>query len=70
MSQAKLLEAAKEPDWMQVVCNGGPPCFHVEGGRFCFRAERWDGHHINFKGDKRIHKYVSLETLLRNIYRV
>jgi len=36
--------ASKNADWGQVICNGGPPCFHLEGGRFCLRAERWPGH--------------------------
>lgn len=40
-------------DWIQVRMNGGPPCFHVEGERFCGRAERWDGH-------PQIHAFVSL----------
>lgn len=52
-----LLEAAKNMDWQQVVLNGGPPCFHLEGERFCGRAERWDGH-------DGCHKFVSLEELL------
>ena len=46
--------AIQNPDWQQVVLNGGPPCFHIEDdGKLCFRAERWEGH-----GE--IHKYVSL----------
>ena len=64
-----LMRAAKDPDWMQVVFNQGPPCFHVENGRFCLRTERWDGHHILRKGDILIHKYVSLEDLLRESMR-
>ncbi len=48
-------------DWGQVVANGGPPCFHVEDGRFCLRAERWDGHRaVGF------HSYVSLEAAWSN----
>ncbi len=58
------LKAANQPDWMQVVLNQGPPCFHVEDGRFCFRAEKWDGHRIMFDGDKPIHEFVSLASLL------
>lgn len=38
------LAAAKLADWEQVRQNGGPPCFHIAGGRFCLRAQRWDGH--------------------------
>lgn len=52
-------------DWLQVVLNGGPPCFHLqEDGRFCGRAERWDGH-----GHKKsdLHRFVSLEALLLSV---
>lgn len=52
--------AAKDADWRQVVLNGGPPCFHLEDGCFCLRAERWEGH-------KTIHQFVSLESLLRSV---
>lgn len=58
-----LLKAAKEADWMQVVLNQGPPCFHLESDRFCLRAERWDGHKT-IGGSKPIHDFVSLESLL------
>lgn len=61
--KSKLLKAAKNADWQQVVLNGGPPCFHLEDGRFCLRAERWDGHKA-VGGSEPIHKFVSLETLL------
>jgi len=61
---AMTQEAAKDPDWIQVVFNQGPPCFHLEGSRFCLRAERWDGHRILGEGDVLIHEYVSLEDLL------
>lgn len=54
-----LCEAAKIADWQQVVLNGGPPCFHVEHGRFCLRAERWDGHGV-------MHAYVPLDAALRS----
>lgn len=37
-------EAFDNADWQQVVFNGGPPCFHIEDGRFCLRAQRWEGH--------------------------
>jgi hypothetical protein len=61
-----LLKAAKDADWMQVVYNQGPPCFHLEHGRFCLRAERWDGHKT-FGDSEPIHEYVSLEALLRSL---
>lgn len=58
-----LFDAAAQMDWVQVVLNGGPPCFHLyEDGRFCGRAKRWVGHD---DGDP--HKFVSLEALLRSI---
>lgn len=50
-------------DWQQVVLNGGPPCFAQlddEEGRYCGRAERWEGH----DGE---HKFVSLDNLLATI---
>lgn len=57
----KLMVAATEPDWHQVILNGGPPCFHVsEDGTFCFRAQRWVGHG---EGD---HRFVSLLDLISN----
>lgn len=62
----RLLKAAKDSDWMQVVMNQGPPCFHLAGERFCLRAERWDGHKT-IGGSGPIHEYVSLESLLRAI---
>lgn len=49
--------AAINVDWGQVVMNGGPPCFHVSDGRFCLRAERWDGHGLQ-------HRFVSLLDML------
>lgn len=58
--QRKYLEAAKEMDWQQVVLNGGPPCFHLcDDGRFCGRAERWDGHK-----DEDPHKFVPIHEML------
>ncbi len=63
---ARLLAAAKNADWVQVVLNGGPPCFHLEDGRFCLRAKRWDGHK-RIGGSEAIHKFVSLEKLLRSV---
>ena len=60
---ASLFQAAKDADWMQVVLNQGPPCFHLEDGRFCLRAQRW---HDEI-AEKVCHKYVSLEALLRTV---
>lgn len=64
-----LITAAEQADWVQVVLNGGPPCFRLmnEGGgerRLCLRAERWLGHGT----DDRIHDhaFVSLADLLRD----
>lgn len=56
----EALRAAEKMDWVQVVLNGGPPCFHVDAddGRFCGRAERWEGHDD-------MHRFVSLSDLLR-----
>ena len=48
-----VLAACKSADWQQVVQNGGPPCFHLEGSQFCLRAERWQGHGV-------AHKFISL----------
>lgn len=55
--ETALRRAAEQADWTQVVLNGGPPCFHLEGDRFCLRAERWPGH-----GDD--HEFVSLAAIL------
>ena len=60
----KILQAAKCMDWQQVVLNGGPPCFYLEGeGRFCGRAERWH----DKQASEMFHKFVSLEALLKSI---
>ena len=56
-TEQKLREAAKNMDWQQVVQNGGPPCLHLEGERFCGRAARWAGH-------DETHKFVSLADLI------
>lgn len=61
--QDRLREACVNADWMQVVLNGGPPCFHLEGAKFCLRAERWDGHET-FPGDDIGHSFVSLSDLM------
>jgi hypothetical protein len=59
--KSTLIAAAERADWMTVVLNQGPPCFHVdERGNFCFRAERWFGHHC----DKPDHAFVSLADML------
>lgn len=60
----ELLAAATRMDWQQVVLNGGPPCFHAESGKFCGRAERWEGH--RYQGD---HEYVSLASLVLALLR-
>lgn len=58
----KLIKAAKQADWGQVMANGGPPCFHLmENGRLCFRAKRWIGHDEN-----QAHEFVSLADLIRD----
>lgn len=54
---SEQIKAAEQADWGQVVRNGGPPCFHIEDGRFCLRAERWGGHGS-------YHAFVSLAGLL------
>ncbi len=58
-----IIRACEDADWIQVVLNGGPPCFHLDDDRsFCFRAERWGGHDL-------IHKYVSLADFYRESLR-
>lgn len=59
-SDDEVLSACASADWVQVVLNGGPPCFHVEDGRFCFRAQRWAGH-----GLKEFHGFVPLLDFVR-----
>jgi len=59
-----LMDAAKNMDWGQVVCNGGPPCFHVEGGKFCGAAERWAGHR-----NAEVHKFIPLSDLIEFLQR-
>lgn len=60
----KILAAAENMDWQQVVLNGGPPCFHLDefGVRFCGRAERWAGH-----GHKDCHEFTPLDKLLKSM---
>ncbi len=57
--------AAYWADWTQVALNGGPPCFHLENGRFCLRAARWDGH--TDKDEYPEHRFVSLAALLDKV---
>lgn len=66
---SEILMAANVADWGQVVANGGPPCFHVETGRFCLRAERWMGHGEDTAGNTFDHKFVSLYGLLEPLVR-
>jgi hypothetical protein len=54
----QIAAACKNPDWEQVILNGGPPCFHIAEGKFCFRAKRWFGH----EEPGLDHPFVSLET--------
>ena len=60
---AELLRAARSANWQQVIMNGGPPCFHLEGRHFCLRAETWQGHTTD-KDEWPYHKFISLEALL------
>ena len=53
----EVLEAARRADWGQVAMNGGPPCFHLDGSRFCFRVERWAGHNGQ-------HKFLPIEAAI------
>jgi len=63
VTQVEALQAAfKIADWQQVVLNGGPPCFHLEHGRFCLRAQRWGGHR---SGDWPYHAFVSMADQLQ-----
>lgn len=67
LAEAERLEAIAKAcaiaDWEQILRNGGPPCFYLEGLRsdevqvkFCLRAERWAGHGLD-------HKFVSLSSV-------
>lgn len=56
----KFVQAALHADWQQVVMNGGPPCFHLEeGGKFCLRAQRWQGHFL-----KDFHEFIPLAVMI------
>lgn len=63
-TEQDIMTAAIGMDWIQVVLNGGPPCFFFESDerRFCGRAKRWDGH--TDKDEYPEHRYVSLDALL------
>lgn len=59
-----MRDASRFADWEQVVLNGGPPCFHMEdNGRFCLRAQRWQGH-------GQLHAFISLRALVDTVVRV
>lgn len=58
----KILLAAKNADWEQVMLNGGPPCFRFEEGRFCLRAKRWHDETGKVSG----WEYVPLDQLLKD----
>lgn len=71
MPDAKITlieDAALDMDWQQVVQNGGPPCFHLENGRFCGRAERWEGHVAGGKYPN--HTFISLFTLIGEVHQL
>lgn len=56
--QQALHNACSQTDWAQIVYNGGPPCFDLDKGKFCLRAERWVGHDAD-------HKFISLESVFQ-----
>ena len=62
-----LLQAASGMDWLQVVLNGGPPCFHLEPklGKFCLRAKSWH----DKSATKMFHAYIPLDMLISSIAR-
>lgn len=63
----KAILAAEAMDWMQPVLNESPPCFHIgEDGRFCGRAERWDGHNKTNKFPA-LHAFVPFKHLLASM---
>ncbi len=55
-----IVTAAQNADWQQVALNGGPPCFHLAGEKFCLAAQRWAGHPEH-------HAFVSLVDLLERL---
>lgn len=59
----QLFIAAQNADWMQVVLNRGPPCFHFEADRerFCLRNQEWHDHKST------PHPYKPLATLLAEV---
>lgn len=55
-----IIDACRRADWGQVIANGGPPCFYLDGDTFCLRAERWAGHNRNG-----FHAFTPLDDLVR-----
>ena len=41
---SELLHACELADRGQVALHRGEACFHIEDGKFCFRARHWAGH--------------------------
>lgn len=63
----KALLAVEAMDWIQPALNESPPCFHIsEDGRFCGRAERWDGHK-KLKKFPALHAFVSFKRFIAQI---
>lgn len=58
-SEEVVLHAASVADWGQVVANGGPPCFAIHDGEFCFRTPSWEGHRNDVH-----HRFLTLGQLL------
>ena len=54
---ATLRAACRNADWVQVVLNGGPPCFHLEGNIFCLRAQSWHD-------SRGTHRFVPLRAMV------
>ncbi|MDB5490463.1 MAG: hypothetical protein JWO78_312 [Micavibrio sp.] len=57
-----LKSALLNVDWGQVIANGGPPCFHLDGDKLCFRAKRWPGH-----DGGSMHQFVSLHEFIEEL---
>jgi hypothetical protein len=56
----EILKASEDVDWNQLMAHNGLPCFHVDKGRFCLRADYWPGHDS-------MHKFISLNDLLKQM---
>jgi hypothetical protein len=56
----EIIKASEDVDWNQLMGHNGSPCFHVDEGRFCLRADYWPGHDS-------MHKFISLHTMLSGI---